>query len=171
MADTLETLLTAKSRRGFQFTNVYNNIDGDGSLYMKQVKLCSTPFGCLWLHVFVNKDTGTLLHDHPMDFVSFILWGGYDETVAAACICPACFHHTTSWNAPFTMQRRSARCMHKVDIRGKLAITLVWKGKPYRDFGFLHDRQWVHGPSFIKTWERTKDFNVSLKAGAEYEGR
>lgn len=36
----------------------------------------------LYLHKFVRDDEDRALHDHPWWFVSFLIWGRYDETVS-----------------------------------------------------------------------------------------
>lgn len=46
--------------------------------YMRRWRF-KTPWGMLRIHHILRSDDRDHLHDHPMDFVSFILWGGYVE--------------------------------------------------------------------------------------------
>ena len=49
--------------------------------------LSRRPFGrTLYLHCFVSSDDDRALHDHPADFTTFILRGGYDEIVPSAAV-------------------------------------------------------------------------------------
>lgn len=41
--------------------------------------LFETPWGSLRLHHILRSDKGRDMHDHPMDFTTFILWGSYIE--------------------------------------------------------------------------------------------
>lgn len=50
-----------------------------GELYLRRWYLLATPWFSLLLHKIVTPDKDRDLHDHPWWFLSFMLWGGYDE--------------------------------------------------------------------------------------------
>jgi len=50
----------------------------DGRDYLYRLRILSTPFGGVYLHKIINADPADP-HDHPWNFVSIILKGGYDE--------------------------------------------------------------------------------------------
>jgi hypothetical protein len=52
-----------------------------GVLYFKRWELLKLPFGYIYLHQILRADEDGHLHDHPYDFVSLIIKGGYIEQV------------------------------------------------------------------------------------------
>lgn len=62
-------------------TKVITGCESDGtneSPYLYRTTLLETKRGSLYLHKFVRSDRD-VVHDHPWDFVSLILWPGYLE--------------------------------------------------------------------------------------------
>jgi hypothetical protein len=49
----------------------------DGTPYLTRWCLFCTPFGRLYLHHIPSADYARELHNHPADWVCFVLWGGY----------------------------------------------------------------------------------------------
>lgn len=47
--------------------------------FMTRLRIVQTPWFGLYLHKFEGPDPRPTLHDHPWDFVSIILRGGYTE--------------------------------------------------------------------------------------------
>lgn len=52
--------------------------DGDGT-YLTRWRVIQTPWGGLYVHRFTGPDPRPTLHDHPWNFRSIVLRGGYVE--------------------------------------------------------------------------------------------
>jgi hypothetical protein len=56
------------------------NFDTDED-YLMRIRIIQTPWFGVYLHKIGTPDSRPTLHDHPWNFVSVVLWGGYDEMV------------------------------------------------------------------------------------------
>src|SRR3954452_12681330 len=54
------------------------NYDSDGN-YLTRWRIVQTPWFGVFLHRFDGPDPRPTLHDHPWNFVSFVVRGGYTE--------------------------------------------------------------------------------------------
>lgn len=64
--------------RFMHFTKLPRPYDELGS-YMHRLQIVETPWFSVRLHVILHADEDPHPHDHPFDFVSFILFGWYEE--------------------------------------------------------------------------------------------
>lgn len=95
------------------------------------------PFGTIRLHNIRQPDADPDLHDHPFDFVSVILRGGYHELVPIPGGSPI--------HGPFQVIEVEAGCLsfrrstdaHRiVSLINGSAWTLVFSGRRVRGWGF-----------------------------------
>ena len=113
----------------------------------------STPWGMLRLHHILRSDDDRDLHDHPADFASLILAGGYQEVV----------HGKLAVNVygPFSVVRRKAEDLHRIMLNKYFdhikdcevsAWTLVWMHPRRREWGFLKEDtgEWIHHDKYFK---------------------
>jgi hypothetical protein len=114
--------------RGFSFKSDLISHD-----YMRRWVL-QTPWFMLRLHHILRSDDRAHFHDHPMDFTSLILWGGYIEyrPNAEPRVC-----------RPGSVVRRQAEDLHNLELLGKSAWTLLVTGEYRRDWGFATDDGWI----------------------------
>jgi hypothetical protein len=122
----------------------------------------NTPIGGIKLHHILRSDNDRALHDHPWNFTSIILWGGYWEHVAfdltkgaSGMRIPrhAQFCAPTKANGTLTLRcwfrvgsilHRKAECAHRVELpKGKTAWTLVFTSNKIRDWGFHTVKGWI----------------------------
>lgn len=109
----------------------------------------------LYLHHFTGPDSDAEPHDHPMDFRSFILWGGYTEEVWHIETeqehdrqgCPACLYgpqcelwwqkkYVRRW--PLTTHFAKASHTHRITtLHAKNVWTLFLRGPKTQDWGFF----------------------------------
>jgi len=94
------------------------------------------------LHRFMRSDSPEDgLHDHPFDFVSIILSGGYTE-------------HSESgkkWYGPGSVLFRRAGRLHRIELVGNEPVwTLVIFGPRRRSWGFKVDGVWYPWKQWIK---------------------
>lgn len=106
-----------------------------GSKYMNRWRFIHRKHFGIRVHQIVRDDDDRALHDHPFDFVSVILRGGYIEQTADG--------KKTKYK-PGQILFRSASALHRLDLnrneRGEVipAWTLVFRGPVLRRWGFLH---------------------------------
>lgn len=104
-------------------------------------------FGSIRLHHWLRSDDKRAKHDHPSDFVTLVLKGGYTDLGRKdACLtcnlkqpeCPDC--HFTERMTPGSIKRRAAEHRHTVDVDPGGCWTLLYFWPERRKWGF-----WVPG--------------------------
>jgi hypothetical protein len=133
--------------------------------WLRHFRIDAKKAGRIYLHHFLRSDYDRALHDHPWNFRTFLLKGGYREWAdwrllieaeKEASTCPHPNEDTTAqWNiperidedtfpnvyrdfkAPCTM-RRGAGWRHRVELQpGKTTWSLVFIGPKVRSWGFF----------------------------------
>lgn len=118
------------------------------------------PWGTLRVHNIRESDAGRDFHDHPFDFTSVILKGGYvehrpgcqcfpDKDDGETFVMPSCRRFT----AP-AIVRRKAEDFHRLElINGSPAWTFVISGPYHREWGFLlGDGSWQHYREYHRSY-------------------
>jgi len=81
----------------------------------------------------------TVLHDHPWDFTSVILRGGYYEEMGEMSRGRTYMAYTTKpeWRGPGSVLTRKADIPHNVATldKNRDSWSLVFRGRKYRDWG------------------------------------
>lgn len=141
-----------------RYLRIYSEHLGD---YMRRWIL-QWPGGTLRLHHIMRSDVGRDLHDHPWDFWSLLLTGGYTE------VRPARFNPHTKQTEPeraiywprFSVVRRQAEDLHRLVLRVPV-WTVVWTGPKRRTWGFRTRRGWVPWRSYHRPSEPWHAKNAS----------
>jgi hypothetical protein len=139
----------------------------DGDIYMIRWRLVQTPYFAVYLHKFLRGDADPYVHDHPWNFISFVLRGGYGEIVRDNFT-----HKLRHRNIRFVNVKRRDDAHYVHTLHRVPTWTLVFRGRQRRTWGF-----WVPLPSqgsdaFIRneptafpgevprqTWIEFEDFN------------
>lgn len=111
----------------------------DGSVYMRRYYVAKTRFGWVRIHEILRSDQDRHLHDHPWNFISLILSGGYTE-------------HTPEGvrkYGPMSLLYRRAEALHRLTLEGT-AWTFVVTGPKKRSWGFQTERGWVYYRDYEK---------------------
>lgn len=134
----------------------------DDELYLRRVFLTPRSWPLrVFLHFIFRPDEGKWLHDHPWDFWSLTLWGGYDEMRMLPADDPPDRHlldsriYRLKHNKllpflPFVWIKYPAETRHRVvmdHIDGpKTTVTLLFVKQASREWGFFphDDDRWVH---------------------------
>lgn len=100
------------------------------------------PFN-IFIHKFLESDTDDI-HDHPWDFFTIILWGGYWEYTKSDN-----YEKDKSlekkWHGPLSFRYCKAEMFHKIIIdKKKSCWTLFIPFKQRKDWGFIKDGKWVN---------------------------
>ena len=153
---------------------IYGDDDGRRTPYMTRAWV-----GRLRLHIFHRGDADPDHHDHPWDFWTFPLTSYVEEVVdhdVAALARSAGFSPAIKPDAPvfarrvvraFRLQHRPATYCHRVIGRyagywsvdtgpvtdDRKIITIVWRGRSGRRWGFLKFRDgrfcWIHWKEYV----------------------
>lgn len=118
-----------------------------------------TPWGTLRLHNILRSDEDRHLHDHPFDFTSLLLTGGYDE------VTPKHFHASQlvkSWPR-FSIVRKRAEESHRLIVHKPL-WTLVVSGPKRRSWGFHTEQGWIHHRDYLKAFPAIASMNLASHA-------
>ena len=119
--------------------------------YLIRYILVRTPYFAIFLHHMIRSDYEKALHDHPWNFTSIVLRGGYGELTESNGP-----KGKLLWNKPGSVLYRPATWKHrvilpKVDIddleeervKSKTCWTLVFASKRHRRWGFwVTDNDW-----------------------------
>lgn len=123
-------------------------IGSEDSVYLDRMYVLVTPLFSIMFHRIFRPDKQRDLHDHPWNFISFVLRGRYTESVP----CEGCAQHfetdhyairTVRWiNVKKAEDRHSIREVSRVPV-----WTLVFTGPKKRTWGF-----WVDGGTKWVKW-------------------
>lgn len=90
------------------------------------------------IHHILRSDDDRSLHDHPQDYCSIILRGGYRE------FRPSPTGEVGVWHGPGSILFRRATNPHRLEILpGEIAVTLFIMGPRRREWGFHTPNGWV----------------------------
>lgn len=106
---------------------------GDGkTVYLRRIYILMTPLFSIMLHRLYRPDRQRDLHDHPWNFVSFILRGYYREIIGDTVRQCELEHR---W-----INTKKAEDRHTISYVSKVPVwTLVFTGRRRRKWGF-----WVY---------------------------
>ena len=113
---------------------------GDGDTpYLTRYYLLDKKWMQICIHVFHRSDFDDM-HDHPWNFLSIILWGGYlEETMGYK----RRRQRKRVWPGMFLFRRATHR--HRVVLKNeKKAVSLVFMGPYIREWGFFTRNGWIH---------------------------
>lgn len=124
--------------------------DGTEQLYLRRLRIIQTPWFGVYLHEMHAPDADRDLHDHPYNFYSIILKGGYTEQWRKRGNMAQFENYSLFW------PRWSGHVMNKLNahrITHLLKVptyTLVFVGKRTREWGFWRDVQNGYRHEFVK---------------------
>lgn len=108
-----------------------------------------TPCGTLRLHHILRSDDDHHLHDHPFDFTSLLLSGGYTEITPNGQLgLPHSSTVLTKIWPRFSIVRKQAEDAHRL-ILDRPVWTLVVSGPKRRSWGFHTEQGWVNHREYL----------------------
>jgi len=116
-----------------------SDISVSGKLYMRRWRFGSDNTFGVRLHEIIRSDMDRELHDHPFDFVSIILSGGYYEVREDGSI---------KWYPAGSVLLREAETAHRLIVPAP-TWTLVIRSPYRRTWGFYAKQGWVPWHSFL----------------------
>lgn len=144
----------AVKARGWGF--YASHIGSHGNIYMRRfIFLLPFGLGTIRLHHIMRSDDDRHLHDHPFDFTSFLLSGGYTETTPPETLFSEADRHIAGrWPKKsrfwprFSIVKKRAEDLHSLTLE-RPVWTLVFAGPKRRDWGFATERGWVSNHHYL----------------------
>lgn len=137
----------------WSFLDVFNIPDPTGRLvYLKRLRVVQTPLFGLYVHWINLPDDDRDPHDHPWNFLSAVLRGGYTEVVYKYdehSDGPTLVAETTHgrWSA----HRMPTDRAHRITHLQPQTVTLILTGRRSRDWGFWTEAGWVPWRQYDRT--------------------
>jgi hypothetical protein len=105
-------------------------------------------FKCKWfgiyLHNILEADPDLHLHDHPWNFVTLILSGGYKEELAGGW----------QWNVAGSVAKRKLGDYHRIAEVFGGTWSLIFIGRTQKDWGFLVNGDHVPHKQYLHPKDR-----------------
>lgn len=115
-----------------------------GEVYLARLRIIQTPLFGVYLH-WINEPDGFDPHDHPWNFWSLILRGGYTERIWDK---PLDIHiggakpYNRRWNR-FTWHKMNTHTAHRIVKADNGTVTLILTGKRVGTWGFWTPNGWI----------------------------
>jgi hypothetical protein len=116
----------------------WTEVEKGGEMYLTRLHLIATPWFAVMLHWIHRPDPDAHLHDHPVDFVTVVLRGGYVEERPSPY--PLTLHLTARRFVPRFVPARTA---HRVVYVEPNTTTLVFAGPVVRPWGYHTEKGWI----------------------------
>lgn len=129
--------------------------DKNGRVVFRRWRVITTKWFSLYVHAIYDRDKDIFLHDHPWNFISLILKGGYQEDYAFPS---QGIHNMTRWRRPGSIRRMEGIGeYHRIRrlINGT-CWSLVLTGARENQWGYLTPSGWVHN----KEYRRLKNLGL-----------
>jgi hypothetical protein len=105
-----------------------------GKLHFRRFAIIESEYLSIYIHQFTQPDKDPFEHDHPWDFMLFILKGGYKEQT----------NNIIHRRNPGFIKYIKAEHRHKiVELNEETSISLAICGKRKREWGYHTDNGWV----------------------------
>ena len=127
--------------------DIVKTVEGEEVLYLRRWFIWRCRWFNIFLHYIPQPDSDRDPHDHPWDFRSLLLRGGYDEDVYMR-IPPKHVNVTNYRRAP-ALGKREAETIHQITRVLPGTFTLLLTGPYRRQWGFLTDEGWVHWKKYL----------------------
>ncbi len=112
-------------------------------LYLKRLRVIQTPWFAFYVHWIYLPDSDRDMHDHPWNFWSFVVRGGYTEVVRNHWWSPEEIKTHGAWS----LHKMSKHSAHKISLLQRNTITAIFTGRRTREWGFWTEDgfvQWDH---------------------------
>jgi hypothetical protein len=142
-------------RWAFMETFEIPDLDRPERNYLRRLRVVQTPWFGVYLHKFDGPDSRPTLHDHPWNFVSIVLRGGYVERRAY----DGRDHHVRRLNV------KRGEGLHWIDrLTRTPSWTLMLVGRRRREWGYVDpDGSWTH----FMAHRHSAEFDAAMAARSE----
>lgn len=135
------------------FCKIYEIPDAEDPsiIYLKRWRLIQTPWFALFLHKINLDDGDRCLHDHPYNFTSLILRGGYEEIVDKTNADQLNdYPDVNNWGVG-SLHWMKAERFHRITVLNRIPTwTLIFVGRRRRKWGFKTKEGWVPWEDYLR---------------------
>lgn len=157
---------------GLSVGEIVKILTPDDKLYLERMVLGHQADGSkLFVHYIHQSDQDRHPHDHPWDFKSLILHGGYYDKVPIFAVNDGSgrmgrreefedvmgpdlifSHYSKNLLTRGMWNHKTTRQLHAVELLDPTqpTITLVWAGPKKAEWGFFTEDGWVHNQEYTK---------------------
>jgi hypothetical protein len=141
MSENAAKLVSQPGKRSRWDLNSRFVIGQPGNPMMERWRLLQTPWLGIYVHFIYREDLDPIPHDHPWQFRSFVLRGGYTEYAwpDARVSGDNELHNWRRWS----LHRFPLAAAHRIVSVKPKTVTLVLVGRKRRSWGFWNDGTWV----------------------------
>lgn len=118
-------------------------------VYLRRLRIVQTPYASVLLHFVYLPDTDPDPHDHPWNFWSFIVRGGYTEKIVNPYLSIP--RWVTKTHRMLSLHRMSIALAHQITRTRPGTISLVFTGARQREWGFW--RRDSDNPTWGLRWQ------------------
>lgn len=147
------TKIFPEKRGGWGRFDIWKEIDGVNTLYLRRFRIIQTKWFGLYVHYIPMPDQDRHLHDHPWNFGVFLLNGGYVEEIPDP--------HDPAWETGtgstitkirrrFTFRTQQAEQLHRIREILPGTWTLFFRGNKRRHWGFQTENGWKHWLNYLR---------------------
>lgn len=125
-----------------------------GFVYLRRLRVAQTPWMSIYLHWIYKTDKGQDPHDHPFNFRSIVLRGGYSERLWRVVRGHSRSQHPFERRWPrFTSHKMTQRYAHRIERIAPGTVTLVLVGRKRGTWGFYGESGFVHWKDYDRSDE------------------
>lgn len=141
----------------FSYRDIVKPEDGVPSLYLRRFYVYRGKDTHYFIHYIRRSDNDRDPHDHPWDFSSYMIAGGYTEQIAFRSGGSPTKSYTRALK-PGQKIFNQAEHTHKVSLPlGQTAWTFVAAGNARRVWGFLTENGWVDWRTYLNIPDETEE--------------
>lgn len=122
--------------------------DGSGDVYLHRLRILQTPMFGIYLHDLNLPDADRDPHDHPWNFYSVILRGGYTERYYPHPTATLKNYRVQVWKR-WSIHRMGRLRAHQIDSVEPKTISLIFVGRRARNWGFHTPTGWVPWEEYV----------------------
>jgi len=129
--------------------------DRYGETYLARLRIIDTPWFGVYLHRIEDVDPQPDPHDHPWNFLSIVLAGGYTEQIWQQENAARWRVYQRRWLVGTAHRMMAEGVAHRIVSCEPHTLTLVLRGKRSREWGF-----WTINNESAEGWTHWKDYDL-----------
>jgi hypothetical protein len=118
----------------------------EGKVHFRRYRLLATPWFNIYIHQILKSDEEAHFHDHPWNFWSFILKGGYKEISSYAIDKWREIH--TNYYLRHSLVHHKRNDAHKLTLMSSCVWTLVLTYGEWKTWGYQTEAGWIDFKSY-----------------------
>lgn len=118
----------------------------EGKVHFRRYRLLATPWFNIYIHQILKSDEEAHFHDHPWNFFSFILSGGYKERSSYSVDRWKQVH--TNYFMKHSLVHHKRSDTHKLTLMTPCVWTLVLTYGKHQTWGYQTEAGWIDFQSY-----------------------